>query len=204
MNTTQQPLETAYSANRNVHIASYRRDGSLVVAPGSYGRSSALACIATMPILLYACHHFSAPTGVWIGAILFPIFAAGGFLVSYIVYVKFGTSIIVHPKTRKIQITGFRHGNGIEYAFDEVTEIQRLDAGVKSAPEVGSWHDYQINLVLSNGTRYNLLDSAGMNQLDAIGDALARCIRVPLKKYDKTGEQSGPAYPPQSVGSADP
>jgi len=157
-----------------------------------------------MPLLLYACHYFSAPTGVWIGAILFPVFAAGGFLVSYIVYAKLGTRIVLNPKTRKIQITGFRHGNGIEYAFDEVTSIQRLDAGVKSAPEVGSWHDYQINLVLSNGTRYNLLDSAGMNQLDAIGDALARCIRVPLMKYDKMVEQSVPEYPPQGVGSSEP
>ncbi len=54
-----------------------------------------------------------------------------------------------------------------------------------SGGEAGSWHAYQINIVLSYQSRYNLLESAGREQLDKIGEALSRYIGVPFKKYDK-------------------
>lgn len=188
------------SSNRNIHVLSYQRDGSMLISPGSFGRDAALACILALPVFLYLCQHFKAPSGLWTAAILFPLFGAGGFLIGHIASAKLGTRINLNPKTRIIFITGFRHGKGREYSFDEVASVQRLYEGVRrDKADSGSWTTYQLNLVFNGGERYNLLDSGGKRQLDRLGEALAKQIGVPFEKIEKTGEQSAaPRMPHES------
>lgn len=143
----------------------------------------ALVYIAVLPVLLYACRYYNAPPRLQLVAILFPLFAAGGHILAYMFYAKYGTRIVVETSTRKVNITGLRHGDGKAFSFDDISAIQRINAGRKGGVD-GSWRAYQINAVLTDGIRCNLLDSAGVSQLDAIGDALAKALRVPFERHD--------------------
>ena len=200
MSASTEPMAGLPSASRNIHVVSCRRDGSMLVSPGSFGRDAALACIAAIPAGLYLCQHFNAPAGLWTAAILFPLFGAGGFFIGHIASAKLGTRVILNAKTRKIQITGFRHGEGREFSFNEIISVQRLYEGVRGeTSDAGAWTAYQINLVFTGGERYNLLDSGGKRQLDRLGEALAKQMGVPFEKHEKTDEQSAaPRMPHES------
>ena len=186
MTSIIKPLETKSSANRNVHTISFDRMGNMILAPGPFGRNAAIACIMFLPVCLYLCEYFNLEKGFWMFAVLLPIFAAGGFLVGYFMFLKFGTRVILNSSTHRIIVSGLQHDDGIEIDFDEVVAVQRIYAPHKG--KGSACHPYQINLVLSNQSRYNLLDSGGLKQLDKIGEALSRYIGVPFNKYDKNSE----------------
>ena len=187
--TDTHPLDTKSSSNRNVHVVSHDRKGNLILAPGPFGRNAAVVSVAFLPLLLFLCHHFSLDKGLWIAAALFPLFAAGGFMVAHIGYAKFGTRVVLDTREKKILISGLRHANRPGIPFGNVQAIQLLDAGTKHAPKAGAWHAYQINLVLNDKSRYNLLDSGGRRQLDHIGEEMAKCLRVPFEKHTETANQ---------------
>jgi hypothetical protein len=138
---------------------------------------------------LYHYYFNTASLRAWIGLSFFPFLGAGAFLAMHIAVAHLSTRAILQPGTRKIQVTGIRHAKGTEFSFDDVVAVQRLYAGVKGGGDGESWEAYQINFVFTNGTRYNLLDSEGKEHLDRIGEELAKQLRVPFTKHDKTGEQ---------------
>jgi hypothetical protein len=183
------PLDTKSSSNRNVHVVSHDRKGNTILAPGPFGRNAALVSVAFLPVLLYLCHLFSLDKGLWLAASLFPLLAAGGFLVGHIGYSRFGTRVVLDSSKKKILISGLRHANRPDIPFESVQAIQLLDAGTKHAPKAGAWHAYQINLVLKDKLRYNLLDSGSKKQLDHIGEQIAQCLKVPFERHTETANQ---------------
>ena len=66
----------------------------MVLAPGPGGRTAALVYVALMPLLLGLCFHFGLARGFWIAAALFPLLAAGGFLVGHFGYAKLGARVV--------------------------------------------------------------------------------------------------------------
>jgi hypothetical protein len=186
--TDSRPLDTKHSAKWNHHVLSYDRTGNMVLAPGPGGRTAALVYVALIPLLLGLCFHFGLARGFWIAAVLFPLLAAGGFLAGHFGYAKLATRVVLNPRTRKIFVSGLRHRQLPEIPFDRVIAVQCIYAGFKGGPG-RSWHAYQLNLVLADQSRYNLLDSGGVSQLGKIGSQMSKYLKVPFERYDKLDEQ---------------
>lgn len=110
-------------------------------------------------------------------------------MVGHIGFAKFGTRVILDTRKKKIVISGLRHANRSDIPFGDMQAIQLLDAGIKYAPKTGAWHAYQINLVFTDNSRYNLLDSGGLRQLDYIGEEMAKCLRVPFDRHTETANK---------------
>jgi len=72
-------------------------------------------------------------------------------------YQKLGTRVVLDTRKKEIGISGLRHANRSNIPFGDVQAIQLLDAGMKHARNAGSWHAYQINLVLNDTSRHNFL-----------------------------------------------
>lgn len=178
-----QPLDTKCSSSRNVHVVSCDARGNMILAPGRRERNEALACLAFLPLTLSLCTYFRPARGIWIAAILFPLFTAGGYLAGHMINAAHGARVVMDPRKRSISVSGLQHPAGLEIPFEHVAAIQRLDAGIKGE-ESGSWHAYQINLVLKDQSRHNLLDSGGVKQLDRLGEQMARFLGVPFDKRD--------------------
>jgi hypothetical protein len=160
----------------------------MVLAPGPGLRNAALVYVALVPLLLGLCFHFGLARGFWIAAVLFPLLAAGGFLAGHFGYAKLGTRVVLNSGTRKIFVSGLRHRLLPEIPFDHVIAVQCIYSGFKGGPS-RSWHAYQLNLVLADQSRYNLLDSGGVSQLGKIGGQMSKYLKVPFQRYDKFDEQ---------------
>ncbi len=69
-------------------------------------------------------------------------------MIAYIGYAKYGTRAVLDSRMKEVVISGLRHTNRPDIPFETIQAIQLVDAEIKNACDAGSWHAFQVNLVL--------------------------------------------------------
>jgi hypothetical protein len=177
-------MQTTGSANINVHRLVQPSPDVIVLEPGTKLRGWALMSLAFLPVSVAICLVFRPDLGIAIAICLAPLFAAGGFGAGHIGYQRLGTRVRFNRTEQSVRITGFRHARGTTLPLKQIVAVQFCDAGIKHGD--GSWHAYQVNLVVESGgiSRQNLLDCGNDQELRKIARQLADFLGVPYFVHD--------------------
>lgn len=174
-------LPNTVSSTGNVHRLIEVNPNLLLLEPGPKLWRWALISVAFFPVCLGVawCFHLDRGFTFFLG--MAPFLAGGGFAVGAYGFKRLGTRVQFDRSTRLASITGFRHRPGRTIRWDEIQAIQFCDAGRRVA-DSGSWHAYQVNLVLAAPelSRINLLDTADQTELRQIAERMALFLRVPF------------------------
>ncbi len=154
--------------------------------------------LATLPVLLYLCHRFRLAWGLWVSAVLFPLFGTAALCAGRFLYNRLGTRITLCVRTRRLKAEGWAHADHAsrsfqggpagalarislsalqpqrsckEFSFDDIAGVQLIPAAQRT---------YQLNLVLKDASRYNLLHGGGFSRLNVVATEIARAVNVPL------------------------
>jgi len=180
MTIPAEPAPATVSVNANIHRLSRVSSEVLVLEPGNSEWWAALIFLALTPVVLAVCLLKRADLRLTIGLTLFPVFGAAGCGVGAFCFHKFGTRARFDRDTRKVSVTGARHGSGFRYTWDQIQAVQ-FCAG-KREPGQGTAHPYQVNLVVGTNppSRLNLLNSRGKKPLRRIAAEIAAFLGVPF------------------------
>ncbi len=141
-----------------------------------------LSGLAATGIFAYNAFNYGFGTGQIIGIIVGAIFALVGAIILYS-----GTSPIVFDARKRYFWQGRKAPDEVtnkdeikEYcAFDDIYALQTISE-VCSGNDSGDYLSYELNIVLTNGERVNVIDHGNVEALQEDAITLAEWLEVPL------------------------
>jgi hypothetical protein len=183
-------VDTKWSSNYNAHRVVRQGSGVLVLEPDFSLLFTGLGILLLSPALYFLTHHFSSDHQLLVWGTAAPWLAGVPLIIVSLISRVAETRVLFDRDRGEIKITGARFGNGVEYAVNEVREIQFCSGG-SIATRSGAWQSFQLNLLVNREgdiSYVNVLDNGGQRQLRNISRTIAEFLEVPF--YDNTQKPS--------------
>ena len=180
-------VDKNFSSSYNAHRVVRQGSGALILEPDFSLLFTGLGILLLSLPLYFLIRHFSRDHQLLVWGTAAPWLAGVPLMIVSLISRVAGTRVRFDRDRGEIKITGARFGKGIEYAVNEVREIQFCSAGMTVTPKNGSWESFQLNLLVNrNGeiSHVNLLNNGGQRQLRNISRTIADFLEIPF--YDDT------------------
>lgn len=183
--TARSPIavKTSSSSSYNAHRLTRQGSGVLVLEPDFSLLMTGLGILLLSPVIYFLVRHYSGNHQLLVWGTAAPWLAGVPLIIATLVSRIAGTRVRFDRDRGEVKITGVRFGRGVEYAVNEVREIQFCCAGMTVTTGKGSWESFQLNLLVNrNGeiSHVNLLDNGGERRLREVSRAIAEFLEVPF------------------------
>jgi len=176
-------VNTSISTSNNAHRVVRQGSGVLVLEPDFSLLITGLGILLLSPVIYFLVRHYSSDHQLLVWGTAAPWLAGVPLIIATLVSRIAGTCVRFDRDRGEIKIAGARFGRGVEYAVNEVREIQFCSGGIRGGTRNGHWESFQLNLLLNRQgkiSHVNLLDNGGKRQLRDISRTIAEFLEVPF------------------------
>ena len=176
-------VDKNFSSSYNAHRVVRQGSGVLVLEPDFSLLFTGLGILLLSPAIYLLIHHFSRDHQLLVWGTAAPWLTGVPLIIASLILRIAGTRVRFDRDRGEIKITGARFGKGIEYAMNEVREIQFCSAGTIVTPKNGSWESFQLNLLVNQQgeiSHVNLLNNGGTAEITEYQLHNSRISRNPI------------------------
>ncbi len=180
-----------YSSSYNAHRVVRRGPGVLILEPDFSLLFTGLGILLLSPIIYFVILHYSNDHQLLLWGAAAPCLAGVPLIIASLISRAIGTRVRFDRDRGVIKITGVRFGEGVDYAVNEVREVQFCSAGITPTTKSGAWESFQLNLLVNRQgdiSHVNLLNNGGQRQLRNLSRTIAEFLDIPF--YDDTQKAS--------------
>lgn len=143
----REPVDIGFSTSHATHRLVERMDG-LELVPGTRGPLYfGIFFLLLAPVAWYLTRDLDIPSGLKVGAWLFPIFAGTGPLIMFFVMRLIGARVVFDTMREEVRTSGIRLGRRT-IPMKSLRAVQTCYAGRTHGD--GSWEKYELNLVFDD------------------------------------------------------
>ena len=180
-------VNTKWSSSYNAHRLVRQGSGVLILEPDFSLLRNGLGILFLSPVIYFLVRHYSDDHQLLVWGTAAPWLAGVPLIIMSFISRAAGTRARFDRDRGEIRITGARFGNGVEYAVNEVREIQFCSGGTTVAYKSGSWDSFQLNLLVNRQgeiSHVNVLNNGGQRKLRNISRKIAEFLEISF--YDDT------------------
>lgn len=183
----QEPLPLRATANHNIHQLMRESAGVISLEPTAYYLWRATWFLVASPVAAFIAWSFRWQWELFVCAIVFPLFGAGGLIVGHFVTKQLGTRVRFSKDNQSVVFEGFLHTERHPLPLNCVCGIQFISAQHRS--ESVNSRTFQVNLIIEKEdaiSRIDLLDNTDHKALMQIAQSLAAFLDVPYYDHSHT------------------
>ena len=187
-------VNTSLSSSSNAHRLVQPGSGVLLLEPDFSLARPGLGILLLSPVIFLLIRHYSNDHQLLVWGTAAPWFAGVPLIIQSLIARAVGIRMRFDRDRGEIKITGVRFRGGVDYAINEVREIQFCSGGTRGGGHNGHWESFQLNLLVNRQgeiSHVNVLDNGGERQLRDISRRIAEFLEVPF--YDDTRKPPTPS-----------